>query len=130
MLRWHRRRTARTFRKPATLRSNVEFPVQSGRENVGGGSRRSELCAGPSAMLHTGIPEEVTVRSTFVMRFTGLLFAALALALSGCGTVPEGLGVALQSPALDISRTAAAGEAAPLDARLAGAGQVENLTAA
>ena len=70
------------------------------------------------------------MRSTFGMRLTGLLFVALALALGGCGTVSEGLQTSFHTPPLDVSRTAVAGEAAPLETRLAGAGHIENLMTA
>jgi phospholipid-binding lipoprotein MlaA len=71
-----------------------------------------------------GTPEEGTVRSTFGMRSAGLLFTLLALALSGCGTIPEGIEGRVHSPLLELSRPSQAEESASPDPMPGGAGGV------
>jgi phospholipid-binding lipoprotein MlaA len=55
------------------------------------------------------------VRSTVSIQSAGLVFALLGLALSGCGTIPEGIDSRLHSPLLEQTRTSPAEE--PLTAR-------------
>ena len=55
------------------------------------------------------------MRSTFGMRSAGLLFTLLALALSGCGTIPEGIESRPHSPLVELSGPSQAEESASPD---------------
>jgi phospholipid-binding lipoprotein MlaA len=61
---------------------------------------------------------------TFGIRSAGLLFALLALALGGCGTIPEGPGSRLDSPLLAGDGTSFDGESAFSGALGRGAGEI------
>ena len=55
-------------------------------------------------------------RSTLGIRLAGPLLALLVLALSGCGTIPEGIPGRVDAPLLELPRTSPGGEPAASDA--------------
>src|SRR5262245_45237416 len=70
------------------------------------------------------------VRSTFGIRSAGQVFALLLLALTGCGTIPEGVGERVRAPLLELPRTSAGGESAVADTAPRGTGEMAAAPAA
>jgi phospholipid-binding lipoprotein MlaA len=73
---------------------------------------------------------EGIVRSTLGIRLAGPLFALLILALSGCGTIPEGIAGRAHAPLLELPSASPGGEPATPDAPVPGTGEMAAAPAA
>jgi phospholipid-binding lipoprotein MlaA len=125
-------RRRRTQRERSTLRSSPNVALASAISVSEGLSRTapSQVSRTGSQRCTLGTSEEGTVRSTFSLRSVGLLFVLLGMALSGCGTIPDGIGDRLHAPLLELPRGGAGGESALSDASPRGTGEMAAVPAA